>query len=154
MLMSKPLIATLALAVAAPGGIAQAQNYPGYDHGRYDAPGYPDGPRQYDRADSDGRDWRGGGDNPHRAVEQCTRAALSEAGRIGRAWLGEVRDVERTRNGFKVKGTVLVDSYRAGWHHGFGERGDYARRADRAGFSCRVEFGRVTGLDYRGLRPF
>ncbi|TIX50413.1 hypothetical protein [Alteraurantiacibacter aquimixticola] len=93
-------------------------------------------------------------DNVERAVEQCVRAAERQAERWtgSRAEVYEIRDVDRERRGFEVKGRIAVrDRYhRGGWN-------DYSRNRrnngwDEGRFTCDVERGRVVDIDFSGIR--
>lgn len=105
---------------------------------RYDRRGYRDYPR----------------DNSRRAIELCVRTAEREAQRYtgARAEVYEIRDIDRERNGYEVKGRIAVQDrrYRGGW-------GDYRRNYrnngwDEGRFTCDVRNGRVVDLDYHGIR--
>jgi len=128
-----------------------------YDDYRYDRAGYGD---RYDR----GNGYYGG--NPRQAVEQCVRAAEQYAGRGsygGRADVTDVRDIDRTRYGFKVKGRIAVNTQGRDWRsgdarYGRGWGGDYRGYSDRnrgydsGSFECRIERGRVVHVDIDGIR--
>jgi len=71
------------------------------------------------------------------AVSQCVRAAEIEGRRYGRfVNVTDIRDIDRTRNGYRVEGRVTV-----------GNR----RYADDGRFTCRVDYGRVSRVTFRGL---
>jgi len=104
-------------------------------------------------------------ENPRRAVEQCVRAAEREAGRYsyGRADVTDIREVKDTRYGLEVKGRIAVNSMGRGWrasdsNYGRGWGGDYRgwnnnlRGYDSGSFKCKYERGRVTDIDFSGLR--
>lgn len=77
-----------------------------------------------------------------RAVNKCVRATERKAGYYGRADVTQIRDVERTRYGYKVKGRVAVKTgYR-------GNRGGY----DRGKFTCYVEGKRVSDVRLKNLK--
>lgn len=96
-----------------------------------------------------------GRNNGRRAVEACVRAAERRAQRWtgSRAEVYEIRDVDRERRGFEVKGRIAVrDNYR-----GRGNRGDYRRGYrnngwDEGRFECDFRNGRVVDVDFRGIR--
>lgn len=98
------------------------------------------------------RDYRGqyGGHarmRPRRAVNRCARAAVDRASRYGRAHVTEITEVDRRRDGYRVRGRLVVaDGYRGGrrWNAGYGE-------VDRGRFSCRIRYGRIDRLRVRGL---
>ena len=91
------------------GGIAAIASSAGkrdrYDHDRggYDRSDY----RDYDRRGYARLD-------PRQAVNQCIRAAERQATRRGRANVTQIRDVDRTRYGYRVRGSIAVGnrSYR------------------------------------------
>ena len=116
---------------------------------------YRDG---YHYRDRDYRYNRHGHGNSRAAVERCVAAVERDARRAGYRFadVTEIRDVDRERRGWEVKGRLVVDGQR-----GYGYRGDryrhnydshYSRGADRGKFTCYVERGRVTGINYRGIR--
>lgn len=104
------------------------------DDGYNDTRGYEG--RGYDRGYQGRR-----GDNGRRAVERCVAAVEQQAGYgYGYANVTEIRDVERTRYGLKVKGRLQV-------RQSYGRHGD----TDNGKFTCYVERGRVTNLDISGI---
>ena len=98
--------------------------------------------------------------NPRAAVERCVNAARNDARRYGyrHAQVTEIRDVDDTRYGWKVKGRMVVDgSYAGGRYDRYGYRdrnNRYQRWNDRdsGNFTCRIERGRVADLDFSGIR--
>ncbi|MFN2100315.1 hypothetical protein [Altererythrobacter sp. MF3-039] len=107
-------------------------------------------------------DYRRGG-NPRRAVEKCVRAVERDARRSGYRYadVTQIRDVDDTRYGWRVKGRLEVAN------RGYDRYRDYRRdrydrydRHDRRGyhrsddgkFTCFVERGRVADIRYKGLR--
>ena len=131
---------------------------------------YRDGYR-YGYRDRDYRDYRHSnyrGDyrrgNPRRAIAKCVRAVERDARRAGYRFadVTEIRDVDRERRGWEVKGRLVVDGQR-GWgrynrqynrydryyRDGRWDRG-YDRDAGR--FKCEIHRGRVVDIDYRGIR--
>lgn len=113
-----------------------------------------------------GRYDRGYRDDPRSAIEQCVYSAERAASRHswgGRAEVTDIRDVNARRDGYRVKGRIAVNRMGREWRrgdarYGRGWGGDYRGwRDDYAGwdsgkFSCEVEYGRVTDLDYSGIR--
>jgi hypothetical protein len=121
---------------------------------------------RYDRGDRyDGRyqgDYRGGGryDNDARygygydynrygnsrsAVNQCVRAVERGSRRYGNTDVTQVTSIDRKRDGYKVKGRVVVrDGYGGRWG-----RGGYY---DQGKFSCDIRYGRVQDIKFSGLR--
>ena len=125
---------------------------------RYDRAGYGD----RDDYGRDGRDGYGG--NPRQAVEQCVRAAEREASRrYGRADVTDVRDIDRKRWGYEVKGRIAVNTggrdwrrgdarYGSGWGGDYRGAGDQHRGYDSGSFKCKYERGRVVDVDFGGIR--
>lgn len=118
-------------------------DYRGYDRYRDDRRyGYDRDNYGYDRGHY-GYDYRRYG-NARQAVNQCVRDVEYRSGRWGRTDVTEIRDIERTRSGYVVKGRVIVrDGYAGRW----GRSGYY----DRGKFSCLVRFGRVEDVRFSGL---
>jgi hypothetical protein len=107
----------------------------------------------YDRGHDERSDrgWRS--DNPHRAIEMCSRVAEREVSRngYGRARVTDIRDIRETRWGFEVRGRIAVSSA-SRW--GGGYRNDFRswRNHDDGSFKCRVENGRIADIDIDGIR--
>ncbi|WP_321324828.1 hypothetical protein [uncultured Parasphingorhabdus sp.] len=82
--------------------------------------------------------------NQRQAVNRCVRAAENGATYRGRASVTDIRDVDRTRNGYRVKGKILVEQ----------NRGRYNRNgySDSGKFTCYVEGNRVSDIRYSGLK--
>ncbi len=136
-------------AVAASAGNRDRYERYGYDRGN-------DNYRGYDRRSTG---------SPRRAIEQCVYAAERDARRssYGRADVTDIRDVRETRWGWEVRGRIAVNSMGRGWRDGDDRYGrgwdrdyrgwnDGLRGYDSGNFKCRVERGRVTDLDYSGIR--
>lgn len=106
-------------------------NYRGdrYDNGRYAETRYGNNYRHIDQRE---------------AVNRCVRAAENEATRRGRANVTDIRDIDRTRNGYRVKGKIQVDQ----------NRGRYQRnsRSDKGKFTCYIEGNRVSDVQFSGLK--
>ena len=127
------------------GGIAAVAAAASNRGDRYDR---RNGNYRYDDDRSRGRNDRRGYNRGYQqdAVNQCIRAAESYAQRgryTGRAQVTDIRDVDRERNGFEVKGRIAVQQQsrnyrRANW--------------DEGRFKCEVRRGRVVDLDYSGIR--
>lgn len=87
-----------------------------------------------------------GFDNPRAAVNQCIRVAERRAGQaFGPAQVTEIRDVDRTRFGFRVEGRIVVEDNFRGRGRGF------RNRLDRGRFTCNVDGGRGADIRFRGL---
>ena len=82
--------------------------------------------------------------NQRQAVNRCVRAAENRATRRGRAHVTDIRDIDRTRYGYRVKGRILVEQGRGGRHH-------RARYADQGKFTCYIEGNRVSDVHFKGL---
>ena len=97
--------------------------------------------------------------NPRSAVEQCVYAAQRTANRYsygGRSRVTDIRDIDRTRDGFSVRGRIAVNSRNPYWSRGWGNdwRGwnSAYRGYDAGSFTCNVRFGRVVGMDFHNIR--
>ncbi len=124
---------------------------------------YRDGYRYDNRDYRDGR-YGYGYDNPRRAVEMCINAVERDARRAGYRFadVTEIRDVDRERYGYEVKGRLVVDGNRGYGRYNssydrydrYDRNGRYDRGYDRdAGkFRCDVSRGRVVDIDYSGIR--
>lgn len=134
------------------GGIAAVASAAGRDRDyRYDDRGRYDDRyrgRHYDR--------RG---NARSAVEQCVYAAERTANRYsygGRSQVTDIRDVDRKRDGYKVRGRIAVNARNNDWRRGWGNdyRGWNSRYSgyDAGKFTCRIRYGRVVDLDFDGIR--
>ncbi|GMM92967.1 hypothetical protein [Qipengyuania sp. MTN3-11] len=94
--------------------------------------------------------------NPRQAVEACVNAANNDARRSGYryAQVTEIRNVNDTRNGWRVRGNIRVDG-----SQGYGRYDRYDRydrrgynRGDNGRFTCEIERGRIRDIDYDGIR--
>lgn len=123
---------------------------------------------------SRGKNYRGHNDgfrhgNSRAAVERCVRVAERRAKRNGFRYadVTQIRDVERTRYGYRVKGRLVVDGargYRGArntnrynsrirYDERRFDRGQYrGDRADRGRFTCYVERGQRAQVNFRGIR--
>jgi hypothetical protein len=123
--------------------------------------GYNDGyvyeGRGYDDRYNNGR-YNSAGDS-RQAVEQCVYAAERTASRYsrgGRSQVTDIRNIDRKRDGYTVKGRIAVDTGNANWQRGWGN--DYRgynnsqRGYDAGNFTCKVRYGQVVDLDYSGVR--
>jgi hypothetical protein len=101
--------------------------------------------RYHDRYGYRGDRWdrRGYGISPRAAVERCVRAAENQARRFGGyryADVIDVRDIDRTRYGYRVRGRIDVGG---GWDR---------RGSDRGSFSCTIDGGGAPYVNFSGVR--
>jgi len=83
--------------------------------------------------------------NSRSAVSQCVNAVERGSSRYGRTDVTEVTGIDRKRDGYKIKGRVVVrDGYGGRWGRG----GSY----DKGKFSCDIRYGRVQDVRFSGLR--
>lgn len=116
------------------GGLAALAGAFDGDRDRWDDRGWDRG----DRWDRGGRGFRG---NPRSAVDRCVRGAENQARRFGGyrfADVIDVRDIDRTRDGFRVRGRIEVGG---GWN-----------RNDRGNFTCRIDGRGAPFIDFDGIR--
>lgn len=105
--------------------------------GAFDGDRWDRGDRR-DRWDRGGWGFAGG---PRAAVERCVRGAENQARRFGGyrfADVIDVNDIDRTRDGFRVRGRIEVGG---GW-----------QRADRGRFTCRIDGRGAPFIDFDGVR--
>lgn len=114
-----------------------------------------DGDRdRWDRRDYRGDRWDRGdrygfGGGARGAVERCVRAAENQARRFGGyryADVTDVRDLDRTRFGFRIQGRIEVGD---GGRWGGRGRG---RGYDRGRFTCRLDGRGAPLVDFDGIR--
>jgi len=137
------------------GGLAAVIAASDNDRDRY---GYDRGDRyDYDRAGYGNANRYGGG---RAAVNQCVNGVERWASRYSRSDVTQIRDIERTRYGYRVKGNLVVQDGWRGNNRGYdrydrydrdGYSGGYGRGYDKGRFTCYVERGRVVDIDYSGL---
>jgi hypothetical protein len=131
---------------------------PRYDNGRYENRDdrYENRDDRYDNGHRRGRGHGRGNDDygydrqngSRSAVNQCITAVENWASRYSRADVTQINYIDRTRNGYRVTGNLVVkDGYRGRSRY---DRG-YDRGYDKGRFTCYVERGRVIDVDYRGL---
>lgn len=132
------------------GGIAAVAAAVDNDKDRYDRRDRRNG--RYDDRNNRGYSYNGynGRNNADRAVQQCIRAAERQAERWGggRAEVTQIRDVDRERRGFEVKGRIAVRSDYRGRNY----RNNRNNGWDEGRFTCDYERGRVVDIDYSGIR--
>ena len=101
--------------------------------------------------------WRVRG-NPRAAVERCISAVERDARQAGYRFadVTQIRDVDDTRYGWRVRGNLVVDGDRYrnnGWgRYDRDDRYDRYGRSDSGRFDCRIDRGRVYDVDYSGVR--
>lgn len=126
----------------------------------------------------DDRYYRGGNygyynGDPRSAVEQCVGAARLDARSRGYdyAQVTQIRDVDDTRYGWKIKGRMQVEGggryydrgyYDRGYYgghyddrrynNGYYNNGRYGYGRDSGSFTCWIDRGRVSRMDYSGIR--
>lgn len=86
-----------------------------------------------------------GFNNGRNAVERCVNAAERQARRFGGykyADVTQIRDVDRTRSGFRVKGRIQVE----------GSRGYNRSNFDRGRFTCYTDGRGRPQIDFSGVR--
>ena len=128
---------------------------------------------------NDSRYYRGGNygyynGDPRSAVEQCVGAARQDAARrgYGNVSVRQIRDVNDTSYGWKIKGDIAVDSNRGyynrggyndrSYNNGYSNNGRYNNGyygngrngygQDTGSFTCWIDRGRVSRIDYSGIR--
>ena len=116
------------------------------DNDRYDRYGRDD--RYRGRYDNDARygygyDYGRYG-NSRSAVSQCVNAVERGSRRYGRTDVTEVTSIDRKRDGYRVKGRVIVND---GWRGRWGRGGSY----DKGKFTCDIRYGRVDDIRFSGL---
>ena len=109
---------------------------------------------------------RGGYDNNYdragdsrQAVEQCVYAAERNASRYSRgggAQVTDIRNIDRKRDGYTVKGRIAVNTgnrnWQRGWNNDYRGYNNNYRGYDAGNFTCKVRYGQVYDLDYSGIR--
>jgi hypothetical protein len=132
------------------GGIAAVAssigNNRGYDR-TYGGPYYGDYNNRYNNGY--GYDYNRYG-NSRQAVQQCVNAAQRSA--YG-ARVTDIRSIDRKRDGYRIKGTVVVNERGGGWGRDYNYRYN-GRYYDQGRFSCDVQYGRVVDVDFSGLRNY
>ncbi|MEL6529994.1 MAG: hypothetical protein AAFQ27_08520 [Pseudomonadota bacterium] len=130
------------------GGIAAlAGAFDGDKRDRYRDRRYRD--RNYNRGYRQNVRYNRGQFNGRRAVQRCVNAAERQARRFGGyrfADVTQIRDVDRTRYGFRVKGRIEVEGLR-GSGYGYGNQG-----YDRGRFTCWFDGRGRPQVDFRGIR--
>ena len=112
------------------------------DNYEYNRPGY-----NYDD--------RGG--NSRASVNRCINSVERWSDGYRRSEVTQVRDIQRTRFGYRVIGNLVVKGGQQDrvYNNGYGgDRYDgntYGRRYNKGWFTCTFEQGRVVGVDYSGL---
>ena len=65
----------------------------------------------------------------------------------------DIRSIDRKRDGYRIKGTVVVNERGGGWGRDYNYR-YRGRNYDQGKFSCDVRYGRVVDVDFSGLRNY
>ena len=150
--------------IAAVASAASRNRNGGYvyeGNGRYNDPYYNGNydPRYDSRYDQRYTNQYTNAGDPRQAVEQCVYAAERNANRYsygGSSQVTDIRQIDRKRDGYTVKGRIAVNARNANWRNGWG--GDYRgynnayRGYDAGNFTCKVRYGQVVDLDYSGVR--
>ena len=137
------ILGGIAIAAGALGGSDRDR----YDDRRYQDPRYRDSRYQDNRYHNDRYNARV---NPRAAVQRCVAAVENNARRYGYRYANvtQIRDVNDNRNGFRVRGNLVVDgqqSYRGGRYGN--------QRTDEGRFNCQVDYrGQIRDIDYNGIR--
>lgn len=119
----------------------------------------------YGGRDRYGYDNRYGRGDSRSSVDMCVRAAENTASRYsyGRAKVTDVRQINRKRDGYDVKGRIAVNNMGRTWRsgdprYGRGWNNDYRgwnsnyRGYDSGSFTCKVRYGRVVDVDFKNIR--
>jgi hypothetical protein len=123
-----------------------------YNNGVYNNGAYRGYDQRYDQRYAQAGD-------PRQAVEQCVYAAENGANRYsygGRSQVTDIRQIDRKRDGYTVRGRIAVNTRNSNWQRGWNN--DYRgynnayRGYDAGNFTCKVRYGRVVDLDYSGVR--
>lgn len=146
------------------GGIAAILSSGNNRNNSYETYDNRSGDDRYDRYDRDQGNYYNGNSGSRSAINQCVRGVENYSVRYNRSKVTEIQGIERTRDGYRVSGNVVVrEGYR---DRGYGRDdrgyGRDDRRDDRYGrgyntgynqgrFTCYVERGRVVDIQYRGL---
>lgn len=142
--------------VAILGGIAAILASDKHDNRGHDR-GYD---RGYDRGHNNGHhgnhhngrhnSYQGGYYNPARQATQLCINSVEYGSRYNAKKVTDIRDIERTRYGYRVKGRLAVKEAAYG---GYGYNRGYANY-DSGRFTCYVEHGRVVDVDYSGIKGY
>ena len=119
----------------------------------------------YDYGGRYGSDSRYGRGDSRSSVDMCVRAAENTASRnsYGRAKVTDVRQINRKRDGYDVKGRIAVNNMGRAWRsgdprYGRGWNNDYRgwnsnyRGYDSGSFTCKIRYGRVVDIDFKNIR--
>ena len=79
--------------------------------------------------------------NSRSAVGQCVNAVERGSRRYGRTDVTQVTDIDRKRDGYRVKGRVVVND---GWRGRWGRGGSY----DKGKFTCDIRYGRIHDIRF------
>ncbi|OBX20526.1 hypothetical protein A9995_02110 [Erythrobacter sp. QSSC1-22B] len=146
------ILGGIAIAAGALGGSRDRYDDRRYQDPRYQDPRYQD-PRYQDRRYQNNRyqnNRYARQVDPRTAVQRCVAAAENDARRYGYRYANvtQIRDVRDNRNGFRVRGDLVVDGQR---NSRYDRRGN--QRADQGRFNCQVDYrGQIQNLNYNGIR--
>lgn len=126
------------------GGIAIAAGALGGGNDRYDDRRYDDRRYQDPRYQNNRYNQRV---NQRALIQRCVAAVENNARRYGYRYANvtQIRDVNDNRNGFRVRGNLVVD----------GQKGNRYRnqRAEQGRFNCQVDYrGQIRDINYNGIR--
>ena len=74
------------------------------------------------------------------AINQCVQQTEQKASYLGYADVTNIRDIKRTRYGYRIKGNILVT-----------KGNGYKKYSDHGRFTCYVDSGKVSEVKFRGL---
>ena len=115
------------------------------------------GDRYDDRRYDDRRGYNDQRGNSRAAIQRCIQVAEQDAYRAGfrGADVTQIRDVDRTRSGWRVKGRIAVQEgrgYNQRARYDRNDRRGYRNNVDNGKFTCDISRGRVVDLDFSGIR--
>jgi len=127
------ILGGIAIAAGALGG----SNNDRYDDRRYQDPRYQD-----NRYNSQG--------NQRAAIQRCVAAVENNARRYGYRYANvtQIRNVNDNRNGFRVRGDLVVDAQQGNRNARYRNQ-----RAEQGRFDCQIDYrGQIRDIDYNGIR--
>lgn len=131
------------------GGIAVAAGAIGGGNDRYDDRRYQDPRYGYDN-----RGYQNNGyanqRNQQALIQRCVAAVENNARRYGYRYANvtQIRDVRDNRNGFRVRGDLVVDAQQGNRNARYRNQ-----RAEQGRFNCQVDYrGQIRDINYNGIR--